>query len=222
MDCNVIGDLIPLYADGCCSEESAALVKEHIGSCEKCRKLYEECKKLPDEMTVPSDVSEKSDAPARLSRISERKAAVLQSVLLYVSFLLITVGVALEAGTPTGLSNGFWALNIVIPSTGFMLSLANWYFVRVYKSRKLFSTFSLLATLGITLGAYVWAILHYGKGGEWFGVGFYGESVPIGEIEPKALWIFILLHGIGLFLTALFCILSKVLSDRYAKMLGKE
>ena len=26
MDCNVISDLLPLYVDGCCTAESAALV----------------------------------------------------------------------------------------------------------------------------------------------------------------------------------------------------
>ena len=44
MDCNVIKDLIPLYIDGCCSPESADLVKTHIEKCEECRSLWETMK----------------------------------------------------------------------------------------------------------------------------------------------------------------------------------
>jgi hypothetical protein len=39
--CNVIRDLLPLYYDGVCSEESKALVEDHLPSCEACRKELE-------------------------------------------------------------------------------------------------------------------------------------------------------------------------------------
>ena len=48
MDCNVIKDLIPLYIDGCCSPESADLVRAHIGGCEECRSLWETMKQGPE------------------------------------------------------------------------------------------------------------------------------------------------------------------------------
>ena len=144
MNCDVIKDLIPLCIDGCCSEESEKIVKEHIESCDACRKLFEDMRTSSDMIRVPSDmilVSEDmhapsdtisvSEAPVVLSKINDWKASVLQSVLLFLMFALITAGVALEAETPVGMTNGFWALNLVIPATGFMLSLANWYFVRL-------------------------------------------------------------------------------------------
>ncbi len=37
MKCGVIRDLLPLYHDGVCSEESRALVEEHLEGCEACR-----------------------------------------------------------------------------------------------------------------------------------------------------------------------------------------
>lgn len=37
--CNIIEDLLPLYHDNVCSEESRAMVKEHLQTCEKCRTL---------------------------------------------------------------------------------------------------------------------------------------------------------------------------------------
>ncbi len=194
MDCNVIKDLIPLYIDGCCSEETKETVEKHIKACKNCKSLL-------DQMNQPFEASSVVETPKILSKINDWKASVMQSILLFLSFGLITIGVALESRTPVGLLNSFWAMNLVIPSTGFMLSLANWYFVRVYKNRKIFSTVSSLATLGITLCAYIWSVFHY-------------------EIGITQLFSFH--YGMGILLTAFFVVLSKAFSSRYAKMLGKE
>ena len=39
--CDVIQDLLPLYADEACSEESRKLVEEHIAECEDCMKMLD-------------------------------------------------------------------------------------------------------------------------------------------------------------------------------------
>ena len=39
--CPIINDLLPLYADGVCSEESRQAVMEHLKDCACCRKEYE-------------------------------------------------------------------------------------------------------------------------------------------------------------------------------------
>ena len=209
MNCNIVKDLIPLYIDGCCSEESEKIVKEHIRDCDDCKKLLED-------MKSPSNIVTVSESPKTFSKLNDWKASVLQSVLLFLSFALITVGVALEARTPSGIGNGFWALNLVIPATGFMLSLANWYFIRVYKSRKCFSNYSLIATLGITLSAYIWSGIHYEI--NLFDLFAGNDFANVLEMLHALL----LLNGIGILLTVVFCILSKTLSNQYAKMLGKE
>lgn len=36
--CDVIQDLLPLYADECCSEQSKKIVEEHLAACEECQK----------------------------------------------------------------------------------------------------------------------------------------------------------------------------------------
>lgn len=203
MNCNIIKDLIPLYVDGCCSEESKKIVNEHIQSCNACKKLLED-------MNAPSDIVVVSKEPITFHKLNNWKASVLQSVLLFVSFALITIGVALEAKTPISWVNGFWANTLVIPATGFMLSLANWYFVRVYKSRRQFSVCSMIATLGITLCAFVWSGFHY-------------EELPyLFTSGLSALGYILTLHYGGIFLTVVFCVLSKTLSNLYAEMLGKE
>lgn len=40
-DCKVIEDLIPLYLDNVCSDESRNIVEEHLQECEKCRALID-------------------------------------------------------------------------------------------------------------------------------------------------------------------------------------
>lgn len=203
MNCNIVKDLIPLYIDGCCSEESKKAVEDHIGDCADCRNLIED-------MRSPSGIVAAPESPKTFRKLNDWKASVLQSVLLFLSFALITVGVALEARTPSGIGNGFWALNLVIPAAGFMLSLANWYYIRVYKNRKSFSNCSLIATLVITAVAYVWSGFHY--------------EIQLAELLAGAegLQAFLLLNGMGILLSAVFCTLSKILSNQYAKMLGKE
>ena len=197
MTCDVIKDLIPLYIDECCSEESGRIVREHIEGCETCRKLLEDMKGL-------SDIESVLKAPIAFSKLNDWKASVLQSGLLFFSFALITIGVALEARTSAGLSNGFWACNLVIPATGFMLSLANWYFVRLYKNRQMFSNYSLVITLGITLCAYMWACVHY----ELDLFKLFAESNFVVGLD--IMYSLLILNGFGILLTAVFCILSKI------------
>ncbi len=200
MNCNIVKDLIPLYIDECCSEESQNIIKEHLENCEDCKKVFNDMSSDCHTVSEPVKI-------IKLNRINERRASVLQSVLLFVSFALIAIGVALEAKTPLGLMNGFWAINLVIPATGFMLSLSNWYFVRLYKNRKRFSNYSLIATLVITLCGYIWAGFHY--------------EMPINVLfESFHAWL--VLGGGGIFLTILFCALSKSFSNKYSIMLGKE
>lgn len=39
--CEVIQDLLPLYIDNICSEESRHMVSEHLKGCAECKRLYE-------------------------------------------------------------------------------------------------------------------------------------------------------------------------------------
>ena len=46
--CDVIQDLMPSYVDGILSEDSQALVKEHMEACKECRKMLEIMKEFVD------------------------------------------------------------------------------------------------------------------------------------------------------------------------------
>lgn len=199
MNCNVVKDLIPLYIDECCSKESAEIVKEHLQTCQSCRKLYET-------MSAPQDFAVAGSAPQKLSRINDWKASILQSALMLFSFAIIIMGVTLEAATPSGLSNGngMWACSSIIPATGFLLSQTNWYFIRLYKNRKTFSNCSLLATIGMIVCGYIWAAFHY-------------DINPFQFPQLAAYYVVL-----GIAPSIFFCFLSKVFSNYYAQKLGKE
>ena len=47
MNCKIIQDLLPLYCDRVCSEESAQLVEEHLADCGDCTALLAELRKGP-------------------------------------------------------------------------------------------------------------------------------------------------------------------------------
>lgn len=197
MDCNVIKDLLPLYIDKCCSEESSELVREHLESCPACS--AEHTAMIECIGSVPKN-SESTDIPAKLSRIDSFKASILQSVLLFISFAVITAGVASEAMTDyDDFFNGISAIFWVVPSTGFMLSLANWYFLPLYKSRRQFSIISCLLTFIFALIALLLTTIHY---------------------EMISCYILGLL--ICLVPTLIYSALSWIFSNIYAKKLGKE
>lgn len=52
ISCNVIEDLLPLYHDGVCSEDSRKLVEEHLKTCKKCGNMKEELDSEPEENGV--------------------------------------------------------------------------------------------------------------------------------------------------------------------------
>lgn len=193
MNCNVIKDLLPLYIDECCSEESRKLISEHLESCPECTKSCAYMRKTYASHPTPLPKTE-------LKPISSWKASVLQSLALFIAFAVLAAGVLLEGNTPAGASNGLWAVAMIVPATGYLLSVSNWFFVRVYKSRKAFALCSGLVTLAITLAGYVWAYLHYTDGI---------------TLTSPLIWV-----GVGL--SAVFCLLSGVLSNQYGKLLGRE
>ena len=54
-ECNIVADLLPLYQDGVCTEDSRELVETHLAGCASCRKLAE---KLAAEITAPAKAEE--------------------------------------------------------------------------------------------------------------------------------------------------------------------
>lgn len=93
MNCEIVRDLLPLYADGLCSEESRRAVEEHLKTCEACRKLLPED---PAEMPSPAAGSEGEDGVLRSisqewkrqKHLSRRRGILLGMALLLTLVLL--------------------------------------------------------------------------------------------------------------------------------------
>lgn len=209
MNCNIIRDLIPLYIDECCSEEAAAEVKNHLESCKECKAVFEEMSAPPTTEAVP--VPEKT-----LARINDWKASVLQSALFLLSFLVITVGVALESQTPSGIANGIWGINFVCPATGFMFSLCNWYFIKFYKDKKSFSRWTCVITVALILGATLCTLFHYDF--FVFDKGLFEFFKMFFALCRYAIFF----YPVNLISIAVLALFSKIFSSKYAELLGKE
>ena len=44
MKCKIICDLLPMYIDEVCSDETKEVVEEHLETCSECRREYEQMK----------------------------------------------------------------------------------------------------------------------------------------------------------------------------------
>ena len=75
LSCDVIRDLLPLYAAGACSGESAAQVEEHLAGCPACRELLEGLKQEEAEAPVPEvSAGESTEVLARTARMVSLRA----------------------------------------------------------------------------------------------------------------------------------------------------
>ncbi|MBE6875699.1 MAG: zf-HC2 domain-containing protein [Ruminococcus sp.] len=79
-NCDLIRDLLPLYADGVCSEESRQAVAEHIAGCQKCRNML-------DKMGQHISISADKDVSA--VKAIRKKIRTRQIIIITVSALVI-------------------------------------------------------------------------------------------------------------------------------------
>lgn len=88
VSCDIIRDLLPLYHDGVCSEDSKKMVEEHLANCKSCN---DELKAMDQELTVDEKYNNLSDAEA-VKNISKRwKNDMLKSALKGVFSTLVTM-----------------------------------------------------------------------------------------------------------------------------------
>ena len=82
--CSVIEDMIPLYKEGLCSEDTAEMVREHIEECADCRKLCED---------ISGENAEKADSPdeSKVFRRVNKKMKRSRGKIILLSLLLIVI-----------------------------------------------------------------------------------------------------------------------------------
>lgn len=87
MNCDVIQDLLPLYCDGVCSEESSTLVEAHLHTCVECRKTL----RLMQTPEVPASQTAELDAAASAGKVWKRgtRRAFRRGLALALGLLLV-------------------------------------------------------------------------------------------------------------------------------------
>ncbi len=104
--CDMIQDLLALYHDGVCSEESRAAVEQHLGECEKCSEI---AKQLADSEIEDNISQQAQDVLKNHDRKQRRKihiiiacaaAAVLAVVLIWVVKPRVEIGILLRSVFP--------------------------------------------------------------------------------------------------------------------------
>lgn len=91
LSCKVIEDILPLYHDGVCSDESRELVEKHLCECENCRIFLQ---KLDDKLTLPKEQSDdlKPLQSIRSEWIRIRKRSLLKGFLCAVAAVTLILG----------------------------------------------------------------------------------------------------------------------------------
>lgn len=85
-NCEVVQDLLPLYIDNVCSDESRRVVAEHLESCDVCKKLYEDMRH-----PVEQDLSEPELDSRQAFKEMNRKWRIKKISIICVSILLTAI-----------------------------------------------------------------------------------------------------------------------------------
>lgn len=85
--CEIVTDLLPLFADHCCSEKTALMIKLHLDGCQKCRSYLNGIKTTPknvyinDEHDIPDCSPDYAKVITKLRHRKTVKAVVLTTLL---------------------------------------------------------------------------------------------------------------------------------------------
>ncbi len=90
--CGVIRDLLPLYVDGVATEESKAIVEEHLRVCQECQKCYEAMLSGEFSTTSNDDMEERQMAESLKKVKSKIDKKMRTTILCAVAAVLALVG----------------------------------------------------------------------------------------------------------------------------------
>ncbi len=85
--CFLIEDLLPLYIDGLCSNESTEIIKNHLASCSDCRNEYKKLTNQPEIKAPDYDSGELIKGVKNMFK-KDKKKAVLKTVSVFLVLLI--------------------------------------------------------------------------------------------------------------------------------------
>lgn len=99
--CNVIEDLLPLYADGICSEDTKTIIEHHTAVCPDCREKLEA-------MTAKLEKNEKKgEAKNPFKKVKNHYLRLVTVTLLVCAIIIVPSGGVWYLSTNTHFSNGY-------------------------------------------------------------------------------------------------------------------
>lgn len=169
IDCDVIRDLLPLYADEACSEKSRELVSAHLQDCPSCREMLQKLKET--EIEEDLQVEKNSVIQYGVKRFKRRSAAVGSGIA---GAFMIPILVCLVINIAFGPSLGWFF--IVLAALGVAASLI---IVPLTVPRdKAFWTFcAFCVSLVVLLG-----VICLSTGGNWFWIASSASLFGLGVI----------------------------------------
>lgn len=93
LPCDLVRDLLPLYLDGVCSEESKAAVEAHLEGCEACKAEYQRLLDAQQLAPAPEQAEEKEIKALRRVKRKLSKKRLTAVLLTTVAVLGIAIGV---------------------------------------------------------------------------------------------------------------------------------
>lgn len=100
-ECDIVQDLLPLYYDNACSEESRRFVEKHLPGCNDCQKMYNELKENNVDEVLAKESKGILERHAKIERNAAYKAGVVIAAIL---LLPIVITFIVQLGTGMGLS----------------------------------------------------------------------------------------------------------------------
>ena len=199
-DCNVIRDLLPLYADEVCSDESRVLVDEHLAECAECT---EELARIRENEIENHLAAEKEDVIRYQKKKFGRRSAAVGSAIAWI--LMIPVVICLFINRLQGGGMGWFMITLASIAVAASLSVVP----LMVPENKLFWTFcAFTATL-----VMLFAVVCLYTGGDWFLIAttatLFGLSVcflpfvikakPIQPYVPERKAVTVIAVDLGLF-----------------------
>ena len=80
--CNIVQDLLPLYIDEACSEESREMVEAHLKECEACREVFEQMK---ENLKFPAEYADAKRGLEKIRKVLRKKYVILALVVAAVT-----------------------------------------------------------------------------------------------------------------------------------------
>lgn len=118
MNCNVIRDLLPLYADQICSDESKKLVEEHLAECGDCSTLLGQMHSMEIETRLRAETG---DVLRHQASFFKRKSAMIGAVIAGIFMIPILVCLIVNLATGAALDWFFIVLASLITAASLIV-----------------------------------------------------------------------------------------------------